>query len=159
MESVVRAIVVYVILLLLFRIAGKRSLAQITTFDLVLTLIISEAIQQALVDEDHSLTNGMLIVATLIAIDIALGWIKHRSRRLAAVLDGKPLLLVDRGRVRREWLDRERVDEEDILHAARHLHGIGTMDEIRYAVLEDSGGITVIPERGAARASASKSSD
>ena len=146
MESVVRALVIYLTLLLVFRIAGKRSLAQITTFDLVLTLIISEAIQQAMIDDDHSLTNGLLIVATLVALDIALGWLKHRSKRLAAVIDGKPLLLVDGGRVRREWLDRERVGEDDILHAARERHGIGTMDEIRYAILEDSGGITVIPE-------------
>ena len=148
MQSVIRALVVYLVLLLLFRIAGKRTLAQVTTFDLVLTLIISEAIQQAMIDDDNSLTNGILIVFTLVALDIALGWLKHRSKRLSVILDGKPLLLVDRGRVRREWLDREQMTEEDVLHAARHEHGIGTMDRIRYAVLEESGGITVIPEHG-----------
>ncbi|HEX2717198.1 MAG TPA: YetF domain-containing protein [Gemmatimonadaceae bacterium] len=148
MQSVIRALVVYLVLLLLFRIAGKRTLAQVTTFDLVLTLIISEAIQQAMIDDDNSLTNGILIVFTLVALDIALGWLKHRSNRLSAILDGKPMLLVDRGRVRREWLDREQLTEGDVLRAARHEHGIGTMDGIRYAVLEDSGGITVIPEDG-----------
>jgi uncharacterized membrane protein YcaP (DUF421 family) len=159
MQSVIRGLVVYLILLLVFRIAGKRSLAQITTFDLVLTLIISEAIQQAMIDDDHSVTNAALLVFTLVAIDIALGWIKQRSKRVAAILDGKPLLLVDRGRPRREWLDRERVDEADVLHAARSAHGIGAMEQVRYAVLEDSGGITVIPERDAARAPGRSSSD
>ena len=151
MQSVIRALVIYLTLLLLFRIAGKRTLAQITTFDLVLTLIISEAIQQAMIDDDNSLTNGILIVCTLVGLDIVLGWLKHRSKRVAAILDGKPLVLVDRGRVRDEWLDNERIERDDILHAARTSHGIGTMDEIRYAVLEESGGITVIPERGAKR--------
>ena len=148
MQSVIRALVVYLVLLLVFRIAGKRTLAQVTTFDLVLTLIISEAIQQAMIDDDNSLTNGILIVFTLVSLDIALGWLKHRSQRLSAILDGKPMLLVDRGRVRREWLEREQMTEDDVLHAARHEHGIATMDGIRYAVLEDSGGITIIPERG-----------
>lgn len=145
MESVIRAFVVYVILLILFRIAGKRSLAQVTTFDLVLTLIISESIQEALIDDDRSLTNGILVVITLVTLSVAFGWLKHRSKRVSALIDGKPVLLVDGGRPRKEWLDRERIDEEDILNAARTSHGIATMDRVRYAVLEESGGISIMP--------------
>ncbi len=78
MESVVRGALVYVVLLVLFRISGKRSLAQITTFDFVLLLIVSEAIQQAMIATDNSMTNAFLLVATLLGIDVALSLVKGK---------------------------------------------------------------------------------
>ena len=82
MESVIRAAVVYLVLLVLFRIAGKRSLAEVTTFDLVLLLIISEATQQAMVDNDNSMTNALLLVVTLISMNILFSLIARRSKGL-----------------------------------------------------------------------------
>ena len=146
MNSVLRALVIYLVLLLLFRIAGKRSLAQITTFDLVLTLIISEAIQQALVDSDNSLTHALLLVVTLIGMDVLLGVLKQKSEWVNRMVDGRPLVLIDGGRLRKYWMASERVSEEDILHAAREKHGLERLDQIKHAVLEDSGGISVVPK-------------
>ena len=147
MDSVLRAAAVYVVLPVVFRLAGKRSLASITTFDLVLTLIISEAIQQALLDNDNSMTNAFLVVFTLIGMNIALSLLKQRSARAETLLDGAPVVIMEDGRLHRDRMDEERVDEADILVAAREKQGLSRLDEIRYAVVEQSGGISIIPRR------------
>lgn len=149
METIVRGILVYVVLLALFRLSGKRALSQVTTFDLVLTLIISEAVQQALVDTDNSMTNALLLVVTLIGLDILFSLIKQRSQAVERLVDGLPLVVMERGRLHRDRMRRERVDEEDILSAGRELHGLRSLDEVDYAVVERSGGITVVPRRDA----------
>lgn len=147
MDSVIRAVVTYLFLLVLFRIAGKRTLAQITTFDLVLTLIISEAIQQAILDTDQSLTHGLLLVTSLVAIDVAISLVKQRWPSSAKVLEGLPLVIVERGDLQQDRMARERVSKEDVIHAARQHHGISRLEDVDYAVLEESGGITVIPRQ------------
>ena len=146
MDSLLRAFVVYTFLLVIFRIAGKRSLAQVTTFDLVLTLIISETIQEALIDDDRSMTNGFLLVLTLVGLNILLSEVKQRSHRLERWLDGTPLVIIEEGKLHHDRMSRERVDEEDILSAAREQEGIERLDEIRYAVLERDGAVSVVPK-------------
>ena len=147
MESVVRGAAVYVVLLVLFRISGKRSLAQITTFDFVLLLIVAEAIQQALIDTDNSMTNAFLVVMTLLGIDIGLSLVKGRVPGLEKLIDDVPLVLVEDGRPLKERMDKARVDEEDILASARQSQGLERMEQIKYAVLERSGGISVVPKQ------------
>jgi uncharacterized membrane protein YcaP (DUF421 family) len=147
MESVVRAGIVYILLLGLFRVAGKRTLAHTTTFDLVLLLIISEAIQNGLVGNDYSLTNAAVIVFTLVLLDIGLSLVKRRSPRLEALIDGVPLVLFRNGKPRDEDMARERVDMDDILAAARERHGVARVEDIEEAILERSGEISVIPRR------------
>src|SRR5215208_6511251 len=148
MDSVFRGLAVYAFLFLIFRIAGKRTLNQITTFDFVLLLIISESIQQALIDNDNSVTNSFLLVVTLIGLDIALSLVKRHSRRIARLLDGTPIVIIEDGRVHHDRLSRERIEESDILSSARELHGLERLDQIKYAVLEESGQITVVPRQG-----------
>ena len=147
MDSVMRAAVIYLFLLVLFRFAGKRTLAQITTFDLVLTLIISEAIQQAMLDTDQSLTHGLLLVMTLVSIDIVISLVKQRWPSAARLFEGLPLVIVERGELKHDRMNPERVDEDDVIHAARHHHGISRLDDVDYAVLEPSGGISVMPRK------------
>jgi uncharacterized membrane protein YcaP (DUF421 family) len=147
MESVVRALVVYVLLLALFRVAGKRTLAHTTSFDLVLLLMISEAISNGLTGTDYSLTNATLIVMTLILADIGLSLVKRRSPRLEALIDGMPLILFRGGQPIDKHMARERVDLDDILAAARERHGIARVEDIGEAILERSGEISVIPRR------------
>lgn len=150
MDSIIRGAVVYLFLLVLFRISGQRALAQITSFDLVLLLIISEAVQQALVGNDNSMTHAALVVMTLIGLNVALSLIKQHSKRLEKVLEDVPLVLVEDGTLLRERMDKVRVDEDDILEAARELQGLERLDQIRYAVLERNGAITIIPRSGGA---------
>jgi uncharacterized membrane protein YcaP (DUF421 family) len=146
MESVLRAAVTYFVVWLLFRIAGKRSLGEMTAFDFVLVLIISETTQSALQDRDNSFTNTLLLIATMLAIDIGLSLCKQRSQRVEQVLDSVPLLIVADGVPLGERLKKSRLDEADILAAARKLRGLERLDQIKYAVLECNGGITIIPK-------------
>ena len=145
MYSILRGAAVYLILLLVFRIAGKRTLSEITTFDFVLLLIISEAVQQALIGIDNSMTNAMLVVLTLVGLDISLSVVKQRSRWLERLLDPRPIVIVANGVLQKEVATRERVDEDDVLSAARCLHGLERMDQVKHAVLESGGKISVIP--------------
>src|SRR5688572_22866204 len=136
-------------MLVLFRIAGTRTLSQVTTFDLVLLLFISEAVQQALIDDDNSMTNAFLLVVTLLTMNVGLSLLKQRSPKFEQLIDGTPIVVVENGTVHRARLDKDRLDEADILEAARMAHGIERLDQIKYAVLEKSGEISVVPrERG-----------
>mgnify|MGYP000622028922 CR=1 FL=1 len=146
MDSVFRALAIYAILLIIFRISGKRSLAQITTFDFVLLLVIGEATQQALLGDDFSLTNAFIVIVTLVGIDIGLSLLKQRSPKLELLLDDSPLIIVENGRPLQERMDKARIDESDVLTAARELQGLERMDQIKYAVLERSGGVSIIPQ-------------
>jgi uncharacterized membrane protein YcaP (DUF421 family) len=146
MDSVLRAAAVYIFLVILFRIAGKRTLSDVTTFDFVLLLIVSEATQQALLGEDFSLTNAFLVILTLIGIDIAISLVQQRWPWLDKWLEGVPLVIVEHGQPLHDRLKRSRVSEEDVLVAARERQGLARMDQIQYAVLERSGGISIIPK-------------
>jgi uncharacterized membrane protein YcaP (DUF421 family) len=145
MDTVLRAIVLYFALLFLMRIGGKRTLAQLTPFDFVLILIIGEATQQGLTGEDFSITGTLIVVTTLIMLDVIMSYVKLWFPRADKLIDGRPVLLVDKGRVLADRLKQFRVDEDEILAAARQLRGLEGMDQIKYAVLENDGKITIIP--------------
>lgn len=145
MDAVLRAAAVYGFMLIVMRIAGRRTLSQMTAFDFVLLLIIGEATQQALLGDDFSVTNAFLIIATLIAVDIAFSLLKEHVPFFGKMLDGVPMLLVENGVLLRERVKKARVDEYDILQAARQNHGLERMDQIKYAVLEIDGKISIIP--------------
>lgn len=149
MDTVLRAAATYAAVWLILRVAGKRSLAEITTFDFVLLLIISEAVQAALLAKDNSMTNSFLVVVTMVGIDIAASLWKQRSKAADRWIDGTPLVILRDGVPLKERMDRERVDESDILAAARLLHGLERLEQIKYAVLERNGGISVVPVREA----------
>lgn len=149
MDAVLRAAAVYLFLLLVMRITGKRSLSQVTMFDFVLLLIIAETTQQALLGDDFSVTNCFLLVLTLMALDKVLVLLKQRSKRIARWTEGLPLILVEEGKVHESRLDESQVDVGDIMAAARELQGLERLDQIKYAVLERHGGITVIPVESA----------
>lgn len=150
MDSVLRAASIYIALLVIMRLAGKRSLAQITTFDFVLLLIIGEATQQALLGQDNSVANALIVVVTLVTLDIGLSLLKQRSKTVDKILDDVPLVIVENGVALKDRMKKTRVDEEDVLSAARHLQGLERLDQIQYAVLERSGGISIVPKKGAA---------
>ncbi len=148
MDAIVRGLMVYLFLLILFRIAGRRTLGNITNFDFVLLLIISEATQNAMIGNDYSVTNGFLVILTLVGLDIVLSFMKQRFPIMERYVDGLPLVLVDKGRPLKELMNRARVDEQDILASAREKHGLERMEQIKYAILETNGMISIIPMGG-----------
>ena len=145
MESVLRTASIYAFLLLLFRITGKRSLAQITAFDFVLLLIIGEATQQALLGNDFSVINAFVVIGTLMFLELGLSLLKGWVPKLDPVLDSTPLVVVENGKLLEDRIANERVDLNDVLAAAREHHGLERLDQIKFAVLERSGGISIIP--------------
>lgn len=149
MDAVLRAAAIYFVLLILFRIAGRRTLAEMTTFDFILVLIIGEATQQALLGEDFSVTNAVVVVTTLLFLDIIMSQFKQRWGLFEKLVDGVPTILVENGRLLKDRMQRARVDERDVMEAARQLQGIERLEQIKYAVLEVSGGITIIPQEQA----------
>ena len=148
MDLVFRGLAVYLFLLLIFRVSGKRSLRSATTFDFVLLLIIAETTQQALVGDDGSVTGAFLLIVVLVGMDILLSLVKRWLPRVDRLLEGQPLVILRDGVPLRARMHVERVDDDDILSAARVAHGIDRLDDIERAVLEKSGGISIVPRRG-----------
>ncbi|MBB1285369.1 DUF421 domain-containing protein [Flavisolibacter sp. BT320] len=147
MNPVIRGLAVYLFVFLIFRITGKRSLKETTTFDFVLLLIISETTTDALIGEDYSLAACFIMVSTLVAADILMSFLKSKSRWFEKASDGVPLIIVDKGSPLRKRMEKSKVDEEDVLEAARLTHGLERMEQIKYAVLEKDGSISIIPEK------------
>ena len=130
---------------MLFRASGRRTLAEASNFDFVLLLVVAEATQQALLGDDFSVTNSMLIITTLFLTDVAATRVKARSERFDRLIDGLPVLLMDRGTILHDTLDEHRINVNDILEEARRGHGLRSLDDVDYAVLERSGDIAIIP--------------
>jgi uncharacterized membrane protein YcaP (DUF421 family) len=146
MDAVIRATVVYIFLLVVLRLAGKRTLAQVTSFDFVLLLIISEATQQALIAEDNSMTNAGIVITTLVALNILMSVLKQRFKSVERLLEDIPLLIVADGKPLQDRMNKARVDLDDVLDAARQTQGLERLDQIKHAVLERSGRISIIPK-------------
>ena len=147
MEPVIRGLIVYLFLFLVFRVAGKRTLSEATAFDLVLLLIISETTQQAMVDNDHSMTNGAILILTLVGADILFSLAKQWIPTLDPIMDGTAVIVVRDGQVLEDRLNRERIDRNDILEAARSQMGLEDLDQIKLAVLERGGEISIVPRQ------------
>jgi uncharacterized membrane protein YcaP (DUF421 family) len=148
MDLVIRGIVVYVFLNLVMRAAGNRQLSQVTAIDLVLLLIISEVTQQAFIGaQDFSVTAAIVLILTLVGADLALSFLRRRVEALDLVLGGVPMLLVDEGKPVKKVMDKERLGEREIMAAAREKQGLESLDDVKYAVLERDGVISVIPKQ------------
>ncbi len=145
MESVLRGAAIYVFILLIVRLSGRRTLAQMTPFDLVLILIVAETTQQALLGDDFSIINAIILILTLFTLDIGLSYVKRFSPAVDKWLDGSPTLLVADGKPVAEALQRSRIGMDDVMEAARKVHGLERLDQIKYAVLETAGDISIIP--------------
>ncbi|WP_434458605.1 DUF421 domain-containing protein [Stutzerimonas urumqiensis] len=147
MDAVLRAAAIYFAVLVLFRLAGRRTLSELTTFDFVLLLIIGEATQQALLGDDFSLTNAVLVIVSLISLNIGLSLIKRQFPGFGKYMDGEPMLIVEYGKFLEQRARKSRVDVNDILEAARYTQGLERLDQIKFAILEKDGKISIIPNQ------------
>ncbi len=148
MEMVLRAAAIYVIVFVFFRLSGKRTMAQLTAFDLVLLLILSEATQQAILGDDFSIVGGSLAVLTLIMLERLSDTLSWRSKRFDRLFNDGPVIVVENGRPLRDRMDRYRISDDDVVQEGRSTQGIERMDQIKYAVLEQTGSISVVPKSG-----------
>jgi uncharacterized membrane protein YcaP (DUF421 family) len=145
-DLVLRAAAIYLVLLVLFRVAGRRTLSEMTSFDFVLLLVIGEATQQALLGEDFSLTHAVLVIVTLILLDVLISLVMQRSRLAGKLIEGVPMVIVADGKPLHDRMRKARIELSDVLGAARQSQGLERLDQIKYAVVETSGGITIIPK-------------
>lgn len=141
-EFVIRGSVIYLALLVLLRVSGKRQVGQLTPFDFVLLLIVSNAVQNAMVGPDTSVLGGLIVVLVLIAWDRALGTLTSRNRKLERLLEGRPEVLVHHGHVYEDVLRRYEITHEDLKAALRRT-GCFDLKDVEFAVLETNGAITV----------------
>ena len=114
-----------------------------------LVLLIGDATQQALIDDDFTITTGLLAVSTLVVLDVALSWAKQRWHAIDVLVDGLPLPLVVARTLRPDQMASEGVTDDDLLMAARQAHGLVRLDEIDHAILESNGAISIVPVRRA----------
>jgi uncharacterized membrane protein YcaP (DUF421 family) len=146
MNPVIRGVAVYLFVYIIFRILGKRSLAEITTFDFVLLLIISETTTDALIGEDYSLITCFIMVCTLVGIDYLFSVMKEKWNWFQVASEGAPLVIVDDGKPLIKRMEKSKVDEDDVMEAARLTQGLQYMADIKYAVLERDGSISIVPK-------------
>ena len=145
-EFMLRAVVVYAVELGMVRLSGKRALGQITPFDVLLIVLLGNAVQNALLGEDTSLAGGLLLAATLIAINYAVGWLVSRSRRMERLVEGEPVLVARDGKLLESVLRRELLTRADF-DAALRQQGCRSIDEVELALLETNGHITIVPRQ------------
>ena len=145
MNPVLRAVIMYAILWVVFRIGGRRTLAEITTFDFILLLIIGDATQQALIGDDYSITTAALVVVTLVLLDLLVCQLAIRGATMRRFIDSAPVIVIDKGKPLPKALRQEGVDLEEVMMAAREKHGLESLDDIKYAIVERHGGISIIP--------------
>jgi len=148
MDTVIKAAIVFAVLFMLIRASGRRVLGEMTSFDFVLLLIIGGATQRALTGEDYSLVNAFIIVATLFFLDVALSLAESRFPWLGKWLNGLPMIVVEHGRGLPWWLRRARLTEAEVMVAARRHHGLEQIGQVKFAILEANGQISIIPEIG-----------
>jgi len=141
---VLRTLVVYLVLLFALRLAGKREIGQMTPFDLVVLLVISNAVQNAMVGPDNSLNGGILAALCLLAVNGLVDRLGLSSRWLHMKLVGQPALLVSDGHLIEEHLRHEGVSVDEVMEALRE-HGVGDLSTVKMAVLEVDGTISVVP--------------
>ena len=143
LEKIIRCAVVYFFLLIAVRSSGKRQLGQMTTFDLILVLILSELVQNAMVGSDNSLTGGLIGVAIMLGLNAGVGWITHRHPGLERLVEHEPTILVRHGRVLWPNVRREHMSPADFRSALRQ-EGVISLRDIRFVVLEPDGRLSVI---------------
>ena len=140
---VLRACIVYFILLALIRASGKRTMGQFTPFDMLLVVLLGNAVQNALLGQDTSVGGGLLLAATLLALNWLVGLVSARSARMEALVEGVPVLLARDGKVYQDVLRRELISRADFDKAMRE-SGCEDIEDIRTAVLETNGHITLV---------------
>jgi uncharacterized membrane protein YcaP (DUF421 family) len=143
MDIVLRTILVFSVLLILTRVIGRRELSSLQPFDLILLIILGDAVQQGLTQDDYSLTGAFLVIFTFAVLQVFVSWIGYRFPRVRPVLEGEPIIVVDDGKVIERNLRRERLTESEIAEEAR-CNGIAHLSQVKWAVLETNGKISFI---------------
>jgi uncharacterized membrane protein YcaP (DUF421 family) len=146
MDLAVRSAVIFFFVFLLMRIVGRRELSSLEPFDLILLVVLGDSVQQAVTQDDYSVTGAFIVVSTIALLQVFLSYLNFRVPRLRPILDGEPIVVVQDGKVIEGNARRERLTLEDIAEAAR-MQQIASLEDVQWAVLETSGEMTFIEKQ------------
>jgi uncharacterized membrane protein YcaP (DUF421 family) len=145
MDLVIRTVFVFLLILLITRAVGRRELSSMEPFDLILLVVIGDLVQQGVTQSDYSLTGATTVIVTMAVLVVFTAWLSFRFARLRPVLEGQPTLLIADGRILDVNLRRQRMTTEELRAEAR-LQSIGSLDDVRYAVLKTNGKVSFLTE-------------
>jgi uncharacterized membrane protein YcaP (DUF421 family) len=145
-ELVIRGLVVYGFLLVLLRLTGKRQVGQLAPFDLVLLLVLSNAVQNSMNAGDNSLVGGLISATTLVALNFGMAFATHKNKWLEAAVEGRPQILIHNGKLFADVIEKAQITHHE-LDAALRQAGCGCVEDVHTAILENSGAISVVPRR------------
>lgn len=143
-EFVARAIIVYAFLLVLLRLTGKRQVGQLAPFDLVLLLVLSNSVQNAMNGGDNSVTGGLILATTLVVMNSFIAWLTFRSKTIESLIEGRPIILIHNGKIDHAAMRKVQLTTHE-LDASLRAAGCAGPEAVRFAVLENTGRISVIP--------------
>jgi uncharacterized membrane protein YcaP (DUF421 family) len=145
MDLVIRAAVIFFFIFLVTRIAGRRELSSLEPFDVILLVVLGDLVQQGITQSDESVTGTLIVISTITLLSVGVSWLSFRSGRLRLVTEGEPIVLVQDGDVIERNLRRERLTRGDLEEEARQQQ-VSSLGDIRWAILEKDGTISVIPK-------------
>ena len=144
-KLIVRAVVVYAALLLLLRLTGKRQVGHLAPFDLVLLLVLSNAVQNSMNAGDNSLVGGLLSATTLVGLNFLIGLATFRNKKLESLIEGRPQILIHNGKLFEDVVAKAHLTRHE-LNAALRMAGCTSIEDVRSAILENSGEISIVPK-------------
>jgi uncharacterized membrane protein YcaP (DUF421 family) len=138
MDLVIRAAVLYFFVVVVMRVIGRRELSTLSPVDLVLLIVLGDAVQQGLTQDDYSLTGAVTVVTTIAILQVATSYLSFRSKRAKKLLEGEPVVIIEDGRLIERNMRRERLRAEDVAEEMR-IEGIGSFSDVRWGILESNG--------------------
>jgi uncharacterized membrane protein YcaP (DUF421 family) len=145
-DIALRGIALYLFIYLLTRVTGRRELSSLEPFDLVLLIVLGDAVQQGLTQDDYTVTGAIIAVATIASLQVGTSYLSFRFRWARRLLDGDPIVIVQEGRVIEQNLRRERITADEVAQQARSQQ-IASIDDVEWAIFEPSGAISFIPKK------------
>jgi uncharacterized membrane protein YcaP (DUF421 family) len=145
MDLAIRAIALFCFVFLITRVIGRRELSALEPFDLILLIVIGDAIQQGLTQDDYSVTGALIVIGTFAILQVLVSYLSFRFPRLRPALDGEPIVVVQDGKAIEKNMRRERITVDEVMVEARQQQ-VASLDDIAWAVLETSGKISIIPK-------------
>jgi uncharacterized membrane protein YcaP (DUF421 family) len=145
MDIALRAVFLYAFVVLLMRVTGRRELSTLSAIDLVLLIILGDAIQQGLTQDDYSVTGAVIVVSTIAALQVGTSYVSFRSRRARRVLEGEPIVIVQDGKLIERNMRRERLTEDEVAEEMR-AQQIASVEDVEWGILETNGTMSFIPK-------------
>lgn len=145
-EFVLRGLIIYVILIILLRLTGKRQVGQMAPFDLVLLLVLSNAVQNSMNGGDNSVVGGVISAITLVGANWLVGLLTYRSKKIEGLVEGRPEVLIHHGKLFQQTLDHSRLTHHEVMAALREA-GCASVEDVQSAFLETDGSISVVPRK------------